>query len=374
MNRTWTMHRRQGFSIIDIMVGIVIALVAMLVIFDVFSVGEQFKRNTTAIGDAQVSGLLASFMLGLQLANAGNALAAAAHDLAACEDQSAEPDLTKRFAQSWRPIPILVFDGGAAAAPDSFAVHYSTSTTIVAPAQAVAASPGKYVVRSPNGFHPLVKGERKDLIVAIQNAPFGAAGPCAAARVDAAVPSTAAPCTAAQGCVELAYTGAALPGTPHSVFNMGAADDVQKIAYDVDTAKAVLRSTRLVDDQGRLAREAPNPIASNIVNLKLQYGIDTNADGLLDAWVSATGAWAPDVLLSAATPVATLNQIKAVRIGVIVRSEQFDKTYTQDVGWSMFDGAFAGTFARSIAPPGNWRYRVYETVIPLRNGIWNKSL
>ena len=153
---------------------------------------------------------------------------------------------------------------------------------------------------------------------------------------------------------------------------MGAADDVQKIAYDVDIAKATLRSTRLVDDQGQLSHEAPNPIASNIVNLKLQYGIDTNADGLLDAWVSATGAWAPEALLSAATPVATLNQIKAVRIGVIVRSEQFDKTYTQDVGWSMFDGALAGTFAQSVSPPGNWRYRVYETVIPLRNEIWNR--
>ena len=189
MSRSWTASRQQGFSIIDIMVGIVIALVAILVIFHVFSVGEQFKRNTTAAGEAQVNGLLASFMLGLQLANAGNALAAAARDLASCEDESAEPDLTRRFAKSWRPIPILVFDGGAPAAPDSFTVHYSTSTTIVAPARGVAASPGKYVVRSPNGFHPLGKGERKDLIVAIQNAPFGADGTmrCRARRCGRAV-------------------------------------------------------------------------------------------------------------------------------------------------------------------------------------------
>src|SRR5437773_6094385 len=118
MNRSCMRHRQQGFSLIDIMVSIVIALVAMLVIYQVFAVGEQFKRNTTSIGEAQVNGLLASFALGLQLANSGNALAVAAGDLASCEDQAAEPNLTKRFAKSWRPLPILIFDSGSADTPD----------------------------------------------------------------------------------------------------------------------------------------------------------------------------------------------------------------------------------------------------------------
>ena len=369
-------HRQQGFSLIDIMVGIVIALVAMLVIFQVFVVGEQFKRNTTSIGEAQVNGLLASFALGLQLANSGNALAVAAQDLAVCEDQVAEPDLTKRFAKSWRPLPILVFDSGVAATPDSFIVNYSTTTTIVVPALVIAKPANNiYVVQSPNGFHPIAGEKREDLIVAIQNTPFGATGPCAAAKVTAVTPSTTAACMAAQGCVELTFTPAVNGPAPYSVFNMGAADDAQKIRYDIDTTKNVLRSTLLIDQQGQLANPlpAPNPLASNIVNLKAQYGIDTDGDGLRDAWVNATGAWAPSVLLDGATPISKLNQIKAVRIGVIVQSEQFDKNFTQDVPWSMFDGAVSGTFTQSVSPPGNWRYRVYETVIPLRNEIWNKQ-
>lgn len=379
-------HRQQGFSLIDIMVGIVIALVAMLVIYQVFAVGEQFKRNTTSIGEAQVNGLLATFALGLQLANSGNALAVAAGDLASCEDQAAEPNLTKRFAKSWRPLPILIFDSGSADTPDWFLVNYSTSTNIVAPALAIAAAGNTYVVQSPNGFHSKKSGDLwDDMIVAIEKSPNAVpTGKCAAARVDLVAPSTTAACLAAQGCVELTFKAAPLAGTPYSVFNMGTADDAQKIAYDVmqegtgnpcalttPPTPCVLRGTRLIDDQGQLANNAPNPIASNVVNMKLEYGIDTDGDGLFNAWVPATGQWAPGVLLSA--PIDKLNQIKAARIGIIVRGEQFDKGNDFDFNWSMLDGDYKGTYAKSVSPPGNWRYRVYETVIPLRNEIWNKQ-
>jgi hypothetical protein len=36
-------------------------------------------------------------------------------------------------------------------------------------------------------------------------------------------------------------------------------------------------------------------------------------------------------------------------------------------------GRLTGTIAATATPPGNWRFRKYETVIPLRNEIWNKQ-
>jgi len=36
-------------------------------------------------------------------------------------------------------------------------------------------------------------------------------------------------------------------------------------------------------------------------------------------------------------------------------------------------GRLTGSVPASASPPGNWRFRKYETVIPLRNEIWNKS-
>src|SRR6476661_3300149 len=78
-------RRQTGFSIVEIMVGVVIGMIAVLVIYQVFATSEGIKRNITAAGDAQQNGLLSSFMMGIELANAGNGLAVAAQDLGACQ-------------------------------------------------------------------------------------------------------------------------------------------------------------------------------------------------------------------------------------------------------------------------------------------------
>ena len=350
-----SLRRNRGFSIIEVMVGVVIAMIAILVIYQVFTVAEAFKRNTTSIGDAQQNGLLSSFMLGIQLSNAGSAVATSATDLGTCANPGTGIAL-KDFAATWRPIPVLIFDGGANATPDSFGVYYSLAPRLVAPAlftQAALAG-ADYLVQSPTGFKP------GDLVVAVSQT-----GPCPSSKV------TAVTAPDGNGIVTITHTGAAVNLTSSAtLFNMGPASDVQKAFYDV--SNGTLRSSGLIDDKGvPIVAPVPNPIASNIVNMKMQYGIDTDGDGLLDAWVPATGPWAPAVLLVA--PIATINQIKAVRMGVIVRGEQFDQNYKQNVAWSMFDGAIAGSFAEPVAGKGNWRYRVYETIIPLRNEIWNKQ-
>jgi hypothetical protein len=60
-----------GFSIIDIMVGMVIALLGIIIIFQVFSVSESIKRTTTSGGDALQNGTLALFTLENSLKQAG---------------------------------------------------------------------------------------------------------------------------------------------------------------------------------------------------------------------------------------------------------------------------------------------------------------
>jgi hypothetical protein len=76
-----------------------------------------------------------------------------------------------------------------------------------------------------------------------------------------------------------------------------------------------------------------------------------------------------------AAPAAALARIKAIRLGLVVRSETFDRDLTAPFDWVLFDcgqddvtrcpGRLAGTL------PPNWRYRSYETVIPLRNTLCN---
>ena len=125
MKTTNPFRHQIGFSIIEIMVGVVIGMIAVLVIYQVFATSEGIKRNITAAGDAQQNGLLSSFMMGIELANAGNGLAVAAQDLGTCTPAAAMKD-------SLRPIPLLVTAGANDNTPDSFVIYYSVARTLIA--------------------------------------------------------------------------------------------------------------------------------------------------------------------------------------------------------------------------------------------------
>src|ERR1700682_6185191 len=112
------------------MVAALIGMMAVLVIYQVVAASEGIKRNTTSAGDAQQNGLLASFMLGVELANASNGVAMAWQKLQSCPT-TAGPSAP---ATTLRPIPITITDGGGPSNPDKFVVNYSISNLAIAPA------------------------------------------------------------------------------------------------------------------------------------------------------------------------------------------------------------------------------------------------
>ena len=352
---------QHGFSLIEILVGVVIGMIAVLVIYQVFAAAEGIKRNITSAGDAQQNGLLASFMLGVELANASNGVAMAWQKLQSCPT-------TVNAATTLRPIPILISAGAGPIFPDKFVVNYSVSNLAIAPApfKATSGTNAPYVVHAPIGFRV------GDIVVAISGGSPGA-GTCAVSSVTAVSAPTAPPLgpdgDQFAGQVTIAHTPAPFTFTEDAfLLNMGQASNTQRVLYDVDT-NGVLRSTSLWDATGAAAAApVPNPLASNIVNMKLLYGIDNNGDGILDTWVAPTGVWSDASVLAADAP--TLRKIKAVRLGIIVRGEQWDRD-APDVTAHLFDDAipFSQAFLRSSG--GNYRYRWYETIIPMRNSVWN---
>ena len=212
-----------------------------------------------------------------------------------------------------------------------------------------------------------------DIVVAISGGSPGA-GTCATSSVTAvSAPTTTLPDESA-GQVTISHTNAPFAFTDDAfLLNMGPASNAQRVRYDVD-AKGVLRSTSLWDPNGAAApAPVPNPLASNIVNMKLLYGIDSNGDGILDTWVAPTGPWSDASVLAADAP--TLRKIKAVRLGIIVRGEQWDRD-APDKTVTLFDDSgipFPQAFPRFDpgSGMGNYRYRSYETIIPMRNPVWN---
>lgn len=60
-----------GFSLVEIMVGMVIALLGVIIIFQVFAISESVKRTTTSGGDAVQNGALALYTLERSIKGAG---------------------------------------------------------------------------------------------------------------------------------------------------------------------------------------------------------------------------------------------------------------------------------------------------------------
>jgi type IV pilus assembly protein PilW len=118
--------------------------------------------------------------------------------------------------------------------------------------------------------------------------------------------------------------------------------------------------------QGRnlLLGTAASPLVDGIVQLQAEYGKDTNADGDVDAWNT-----------TAPTNADEWASVIAVRIAVVARSETAEKpnptTFLCDVTTSA--PTWKGGTAIVLTADPNWqcyRYRTFETVVPVRNQIW----
>jgi type IV pilus assembly protein PilW len=349
--RTTCRARLRAASLVDALVGLAVAMLALVIVYHAFVATDAVRRSAAGAADAHGSAAFALFTLAAQITGAGAGWAAAARWLDTCP---ALPDV----ATTLRPVTVLITDGGSASRPDSLVARQTFAHRLGLPAAvAAAAAAGTHVrAQSPDGF---MAGDR---IVAVTRS-----GNCVATQVSAVGAASA-------GVVDITHAGVAidLPITT-VLLDLGAAGRASTLRFDV--VSEVLRSQDLSNG------DAPVPLTSNVVNLKFQYGIDSDGDGVLDTWARAdtTGSWSPAALLAA--PRATLERIKAIRIGIIVRAERVDRTLARDFHWVLFDceqddkaacpGRLEGTIAGSAS--GSYRYRVLETVVPLRNAIWNSG-
>jgi len=91
-----------------------------------------------------------------------------------------------------------------------------------------------------------------------------------------------------------------------------------------------------------------------VVGLRARYGLDTTGDGVLDDF---------DVPV----PAPAANTLVAVQISLIVRSGNWERTEVSPAAIEYWPGE-----ALAIgADDRHYRYRVFQTVVPLKNTIWN---
>lgn len=376
-----------GFSLIDVMVGMVVGLLTMLAIMQSFSAFEGQKRRTTNGMEAQENGLIALHALETDIRQAGYGLTTSG-SLACTQINTYNSGVTTLNAAL---IPIMIKDG-LAGSSDMITTTHSTSAMGGVPSNLAVAMPDSSAVLTATTSNGIKVGDM--LLVSTP----GSTQPCS--RV--AVTSIQAQ---AGGANLIHNSGLSVynpPGgsnifpaggygtSPQSlVFDMGAMVQNQ---YQVLFPCSSLVTTNLVTTAGvpactnTFSVTNATPISGNIVNIQAQYGIAAPPAGnqLVSCWVDATTTggtgctpsdgsdWTPAGLAANSANVA---RIKAVRVAVVARSSLMERpnslgncttTAVAPVSWP------GGPTINLSADP-NWqcyRYKVYETVIPLRNILW----
>ena len=400
-------HSR-GVGLVETMVGILIGLLVVLAVYSLLSTSEGYRRVSTGASDAQVTGLLAQFIVGRDAGNGGNGVLLSGDDdinyLANCtKDEAGVADASKR------PIPVLIIDSGANEISDSFIAFSSGASRVNWPINFVDADSlagTDFLVQTPNGFSsPAPKTTPYWVIAAVNDG----SGRCGMFQVTD-VSSPPGP----QGQVSLKTTpasGITYQANKAKLINLGPVGQATRVRYDVWNAGAnescgttdTTRPCQLYSWDLLTAGAVRNPIAANVVLMKLQYGVDTSPtpDGVIDCWTPADNSNTcndgKDYSQAGvqALPLVDLNRIMAVRVAVVVRSDEpqradpnpandplvaanrppmvlFNCSVNTDAGCPGRITLTAGNTGQIIAD--HWSYRTYETIVPLRNAIFVGSL
>ena len=117
-------------------------------------------------------------------------------------------------------------------------------------------------------------------------------------------------------------------------------------------------------------------VADGIFEIHALYGVDSNNNGQVDSWVDpgSVGYTVATLESGTAASVATLRTIKAIRVGLILRTALPEKVSTPPATsgpLNLFSDLPASVqFSRTLATnEQNFRYRTVEMTIPLRNAL-----
>lgn len=395
------MRRRQhGFSLVELMVSVVIGLLAMVFVMRTNVSFEINRRGSIGGSDSMQNGVVALFSMENDAAQSGWGL----NDplLLGCAglvyDSQNYAGAAGTVAMTLAPVSV-VFNG---ANPDRISFSAGTSdagtgSVGLAAAAAVGAA-ALSIDQVPWGF------KVRDVLAI---APTVAGGTCATPAI---ADSAGSCCTLAQvsslvqapptlNIVNDGTTGtrfnpaggllAAYGTGTTKVFNLGQGDSLSFHTWDVNNGVLRLRATDLSG-----ASNAPVSAVSGIVSIKALYGFDTRAGAAFTPDLGLTiSQWSAGLITvdQAGTPLTVpqaYQRLAAVRLAVVARSREPEKPNatgtcpnTTAVLPTVFSSQQPAAIATvpiqvNVAVAGDavdwtcYRYRVFETIVPLRNVGW----
>ncbi|WP_292451790.1 PilW family protein [Methylibium sp.] len=373
----------RGFSLIELMVGVAIALVVTLVIFSVLSASESRRRTTSSVNDIGQSGGYATYLLDRAIRSAGSGFTSRWDETIGClinasrsgtqmlPRAAALPAPFAAVTGNLRLAPVIIAQGQSAAGSDVLMLMSGSSGFGEVGAQAegptlVTDGPG-VLLRNTIGFGGgdlVLLANQPDCLLSQVKGPKDASG--IADGTDPRLLLDGTYFTAAGSTVNLAdITGTAVAA---SIGNVAAVNPPQFRLYGVGDNQTLFTYDLLRID----GSDAALPIAEGVMQLRAVYGVDTDNDRQLDAWVAPTGTtWGAAALLDGSAAAQTnLRNILAVRFAVVLRSSLVERTDVAPASLPLFaDLPDVATTVAIATGERNFRYRVIESTIPLRNTL-----
>lgn len=346
-------RRAAGFSLVELMVGMALGLLSVLIITQVMSLFEAQRRTTTGSADAQTNGGIALFSIAREAQLAG-------YGLIPTTDSGLECTAVNYNTTGIGSLtPISITDGTATAsvpASDSITIRYGSSTTGGSTTQITATAGSVATVTNNLGCSV------GDAVLVTSGAS------CSMTTASAVSAVGASPISVSLNAMTLATVGA----------NLACLGQWSEVTYAVNAATGNLDKTTVVNGVSTTV-----PSVVGVVNLQAQYGVAATANSnAITQWVDASGGtWA-------APTVANRNRIKAIRVAVVARNAKIEPgtvtaacsstSAAAPAGLCAWEGSVASPAPAVDLSPGNadwakYRYRVFETIIPLRNVIWSKD-
>jgi type IV pilus assembly protein PilW len=352
-----------GASLVELLVGLVIGLFATLAIMQVFSVFEGQKRTTSGSADAQTNGVIAlmNIQRSVQMAGYGLAMPMADKDNSSLKcDKFADFKLDPADPTSTTNLfPIEIKDGGGTA-NDTITVRYSTSAKGAVPVE-ITQVIGNTKLKVENvigcgaemdsaAYDALYPAQRPNVVLIARGTTCGMAfikkQPIqAAVNQESEIEITAVP--------DVFTAKGTTVKQDDKVTCMG---NWASHTFDVNNNNELQRNQQA--------------IVSGVVGLQAQYGVSSAAtNNNVTSWVDATGTWANPA-------VADRNRIKAIRLAIVLRNglkEKTDVTTAAPVAWTGSGTTQIGIDVSSLPDWKQYRYRVFNTTMPLRNMLWSKD-
>lgn len=347
-------RRIKGFSLVEVMVGMVIGMIGIIVMMQLFSLTEGQKRATTGSGDAQSAGAIALYGLQRDIRQSGYGITDIR--LLGC-------NILLRAGVTLNSIAPVTINHASIPAGDP-----NTDTLLIVYGNSNSSPQGEVITDQTSAATPpytvaaLASFLVNDRVIA---APATRLTPC----------SLMLDTVTGVGANVAVTTGSAGMGQG-TLFSLGQAPKVLVYAVhrgnlticDYMTSNCAAACTMTDGPAGTAVGGSCNaswvPIASNVVSMRAEYGRDTSVpmDAIVDTYDQTTPATACGWSMAA-----------ALRLALVVRSGQFEKTVVT-AGAPVWAGTTSATpVLINLTTEANWqnyRYKLYQTTVPLRNVSW----